>query len=423
MSKNNNLLKRRESAVPRGVGSAAFDRFIESAKNATINDAEGKKYIDFAAGIAVVNTGHSNDRINAKIKEQVDKFVHSAFQVMPYESYIELAERINQLVPIDGKVKSVFFNSGAEAVENAIKIAKSYTKREAVISFVGGYHGRTALTLGLTGKVVPYKSDFGLPGSLIYHLPFPIEYHGITIDDTVKAIQNLFKATLLPNKIAAIIVEPVLGEGGFYQPPAELFKYLRKICEEHGIVFIVDEVQTGFARTGKLFAVEYYDTKPDLITMAKGIAGGYVLSGVAGKEEIMDTPNSGGLGGTYAGSPLSCVAALEVLKIIEEDKLCERSEKLGERIRKRLTRLQNDKLVNVRGIGCMNAFELVDINSKPDPEMAKAISRKCIENGLIIIPCGLWGNSIRILNPLTIEPDVLDAGLDILEKVVLENLY
>jgi len=420
MSKNLELQKRRENAVARGIGSAASDRFIESAANSRIIDSDGNEYIDFAAGIAVVNTGHVNQRINLKVKEQLDKFVHSAFQVMPYESYIELAEKINQIVPIDGRVKSIFFNSGAEAVENGIKIAKAYTKREAVISFVGGFHGRTAMTMALTGKVFPYKKDFGLPQPYNYHIPFPIEYHGISTKDSIKAIEYLFKATIAPNKVATIIVEPVMGEGGFYRTPNDLMNYLRKLCDDEGIVLFSDEVQTGFARTGRVFAMEYFDVSPDIISMAKGMAGGFVLSGLSGKADILDAPDPGGLGGTYAGSSISCVAALEVLNIIEQNNLTNRADELGKHIRKRLKKLESDYLVNIRGLGCMNAFELIDSNKLPDPSKAQLISQKCIENGLIIIPCGIYGNSIRILNPLTIEQMELDFGLDILGRVIHE---
>jgi 4-aminobutyrate aminotransferase len=420
MSKNLELLKRREKAVARGIVSMAGERFIQSASNAIIHDMDGNSYIDFASGIAVVNTGHVNERIIKKVKEQIDKFVHSAFQVMPYESYIELAEKINAIAPTNKENKSIFFNSGAEAVENAVKISKAYTKREALISFVGGFHGRTNLTMGLTGKVAPYKTDVGLPQPYIYHVPFPIEYHGISTKDSIKAIEYLFKASIQPNKVAAIIIEPVSGEGGFYKAPDELMQYIRKLCDNEGIVFIADEVQSGFARTGNMFAMEYYDVKPDLVTMAKGLGGGFVISGVSGDKNIMDAPHPGGLGGTYAGSPVSCTAALEVLRVIEEDNLCSRAEELGIHVRARLKMLESERMVNVRGLGCMNAVEFVDSNKKPDPDTAKLISKTCIEKGLIVIPCGIFGNSLRILNPLTIEKETLDKGLDILESVIKE---
>ena len=419
MNKNKELLERRKKAIPRGIGSIVFDKFITEANNDIITDENGKRYIDFASGIAVNNTGHTNPRVNEVVKKQIDKFVHSSFQVMPYEPYIEVCEKINEIAPVHDKdKKTILFNSGAEAVENAIKIAKSQQNREAIVSFVGGFHGRTTLSMSVTGKIKPYKEDFGMPYPYAYHIPFPIDFHNISIEDSKKSLEFLFKSTIHPEKVAAILVEPIMGEGGFYILPKDFAIYLREICDKYNIMLIFDEVQTGFARTGKMFATEYFDVKPDMITMAKGIAGGYILSAVVGKSEIMDKPSVGSLGGTYAGSPVSCVASLEVMKIIEEEGLAQRSYELGVLIREKLNEIKSDFIVNIRGLGCMNAFEFVDKNKQPDSSRVGTFISECKENGLIVLSCGLFGNSIRILNPLTIKKENLFKGLAIMKDII-----
>ena len=361
----------------------------------------------------------------AAIARQCDAFVHTAFQVAPYEIYIALAERLNKLAPITD-AKTILMTTGAEAVENAVKIARHYTRRPAVISFIGGFHGRTLLTMGLTGKVAPYKAGFGpLPASL-YHAPFPIEHHGISIQDSLDALERLFKADVEPEQVAAIILEPVQGEGGFYKAPEEFMQALRQLCNKYGILLICDEVQTGFARTGKLFATEHFDIEPDLMTVAKALAGGFPLSGVIGKAEIMDSPGPGGLGGTYGGSPLGCAAAHAVLDVIEEEQLCERSNRIGARMVERLQQMKERSdtaaIGDVRGLGAMVAFELVKERGGhvPAPDKSKVLTAKAFEHGLFLLSCGIFGNTIRLLAPLTIPDAQLEEGLDILELSLTE---
>ena len=421
---NVELLARRNAAVPRGVASAT-SAFAVKGENAEVWDADGRRYIDFAAGIAVCNTGHRHPKVMAAIARQCDAFVHTAFQVAPYEIYIALAERLNKLAPITD-AKTILMTTGAEAVENAVKIARHYTKRPAVIAFIGGFHGRTLLTMGLTGKVAPYKAGFGpLPASL-YHAPFPIEHHGISIQDSLDALERLFKADVEPEQVAAIILEPVQGEGGFYKAPEEFMQALRQLCNKYGILLICDEVQTGFARTGKLFATEHFDIEPDLMTVAKALAGGFPLSGVIGKAEIMDSPGPGGLGGTYGGSPLGCAAAHAVLDVIEEEQLCERSNRIGARMVERLQQMKERSdtaaIGDVRGLGAMVAFELVKERGGhvPAPDKSKVLTAKAFEHGLFLLSCGIFGNTIRLLAPLTIPDAQLEEGLDILELSLTE---
>lgn len=417
---NAELLLRRNAAVPRGVASAT-SIFVEKAQNAEIWDVEGKRYLDFAAGIAVCNTGHRHPKIMAAAAMQNDAFVHTAFQVVPYERYISLAERLNQLAPINN-AKTIFMTTGAEAVENAVKIARHYTRRPAVVSFVGGFHGRSMLTMGMTGKVVPYKAGFGPFPASLYHVPFPVAHHGVTVQDSLNALEKLFKADVEPDQVAAIIIEPVQGEGGFYIAPKEFMQALRQLCDQHGILLICDEVQTGFARTGKLFATEYYGIEPDLMTIAKSLAGGFPLSGVIGRAQIMDSPEPGGLGGTYGGSPIGCAAAHAVLDVIEEEQLCHRSSQLGARMIERLQQMKDRPdtaaIGDIRGLGSMVAFELVKERGGhiPDPDKVKVLTAKALENGLILLSCGIYGNTIRLLAPLTIPEEQLEEGLDILEQ-------
>jgi len=411
---------RRMAAVPRGVATAT-SIFIDRAENAGMTDIEGNHYIDFASGIAVTNTGHRHPKVMAAVAKQCERFTHTAFQVAAYDVYVELAERLNKLAPITD-AKTIFFTTGAEATENAVKIARAHTGRPSVITFTGAFHGRTMLTMAMTGKVAPYKTKFGpMPGG-IFHCPFPIEHHGVSEEQALKALDFLFKSDASPDQVAAIVIEPVQGEGGFYQTPKTFMQALRRICDEHGIVLVADEVQSGFARTGKLFAIEHYDIEPDLIPVAKALGGGFPISGIIGKSHIMDAPDPGGLGGTYAGSPVSCAAALAVLDAIEEEKLCERSMQVGAKMVDRLNKikLRNDSMPigDVRGLGAMVAFELVKERGghDPDPDAIKTVTSRAMDKGLILLSCGFYGNTIRLLAPLTIPDDQLEAGLDILEE-------
>ena len=424
MTSNADLLTRRSAAVPRGIASLT-SVFADRAENAEIWDVDGRRYVDFAGGIAVLNTGHRHPKVMAAVAEQEQRFTHTSFQVMAYDSYIALAERLNGLVPIPN-AKTLFMNSGAEAVENAIKIARAYTGRSAVIAFNGAFHGRSMLTMGLTGKILPYKAKFGpFPGD-IYHAPFPIEHHGISEEQSLSALAWLFKTNVEANRVAAIIIEPVQGEGGFYVAPQTFMNALREICDQHGILLICDEVQTGFARTGKLFAMDHYGVEPDMMTLAKSLAGGFPLSAICGRAEIMDAPDPGGLGSTYGGSPLGCAAGLAVIDVIEEEGLCARSEEIGERIKARIAqwKSRNDTLPigDVRGLGAMVAFELVAERggNEPDANMTGALVKKAEENGLVLLSCGVFGNTVRILVPLTASDEILDEGLDIIERSMTE---
>ncbi|QDQ88319.1 4-aminobutyrate--2-oxoglutarate transaminase [Alcaligenaceae bacterium SJ-26] len=415
---NQSLQQRRLAASPRGVG-VMCSFYADRALNAELWDVEGKRYIDFAAGIAVLNTGHRHPRIVEAISAQLERFTHTAYQIVPYESYIGLAERINAATPGSHAKKTAFFTTGAEAVENAVKIARAATGRPGVIAFNGGFHGRTLLTLALTGKVAPYKIGFGpFPGD-VHHLPFPSDLHGVTQEQAIHALQQLFKADIEATRVAAIIIEPVQGEGGFNPVPPAFFRALREICDQYGILLIADEVQTGFARTGKLFASEHFDVLPDLITFAKSLAGGMPLSGVCGRAEIMDAPAPGGLGGTYAGNPLSVAAAHAVLDIIADEDLTGRSQRLGDRLRQRLEGLRASvpQISDVRGLGGMIAVEF-GTHEQPDADFAKAVQARALERGLLLLTCGAYGNVIRFLFPLTIEDAVFDEALEILEAAL-----
>lgn len=421
--KNSDLLARRQKNIPRGI-STAFPIFAEKSLNAELWDVEGKRYIDFAGGIGVLNTGHGHPKVVKAIQNQLEKYIHTAFQVVGYEPYIEVTEKLNQLAPISGETKSILFSTGAEALENAVKIARVATKRTGFISFTGGFHGRTMMALALTGKVVPYKKGFGpFPGD-VYHIPFPIPYHGITEDESLHILQNLFKSDIDPERVAAIAIEPVQGEGGFYIAPFSFLKKLRKICDDYGILLIDDEVQSGFARTGKLFAIEHSEVEPDLITTAKSLAGGMPLSAVIGRASIMDSVEPGGLGGTYAGNPLSCAASLAVINIIEEERILEKSTRLGASLMESLKKIQvtYPEIGDVRGLGGMVAIEFVKDKDphKPDPDLTKKISNKCLENGLILLSCGVYGNVLRILVPITVDPKEIQEGIDILQKSISE---
>jgi 4-aminobutyrate aminotransferase len=419
---NHDLHNRRLAATPRGIGVMA-NFFIERALNAEVWDVEGKRYIDFAGGIAVLNTGHRHPKMVAAIEAQLQRFTHTCYQVLPYESYVTLAERINALTPGDHAKKTCFFSSGAEAVENAIKIARAYTGRPGIIAFSGAFHGRTMMGCALTGKVAPYKIGFGPFPAEIYHAPFPVDLHGVSVEDSIRAIHTLFKSDIDPKRVAAIILEPVQGEGGFYVTPPALMQALRNECDEHGILLIYDEVQTGFGRTGKLFAAEHFDVMPDIITMAKSMAGGTTLSAVCGKAEVMDGPAPGGLGGTYAGNPLAIAAAHAVIDIIEQEQLVARANVLGDRLVARLKKAQknNPTIKEVRGLGSMIAVEFYDPSTdQPSMEITKQVQQAALAEGLILLTCGVYTNALRFLYPLTIQDAVFDEALDILDRALMK---
>jgi 4-aminobutyrate aminotransferase/(S)-3-amino-2-methylpropionate transaminase len=414
-------MARRKAAIPRGVGQS-HEVFIARGENAEVWDVEGKRYIDFAGGIAVLNTGHCNPAVIAAVKAQLDLYTHTCFQVLAYEPYVELAERINALAPGDFPKKTLFLSTGAEAIENAVKIARAYTKRAAIIAFTSGYHGRTLLTLGLTGKVAPYKTGFGPFPPEIFHAQFPNALHGVSVDDSIASIESIFKNDVEASRVAAILVEPVQGEGGFNVAPPEFLQRLRALCDEHGILLIADEIQTGAGRTGTWFAVEQSGIEPDMITLAKSMAGGFPISAVVGRAEVMDAPAPGGLGGTYAGSPMSCAAALAVLKVFEQENLLERSRALGIRLTASLKKMaaHNSCIADVRGLGAMVAMELCkggDIH-QPDADLAKRLVAEATKRGLILLSCGTSGNVIRILVPLTACDALVDEGLAIIDAAL-----
>ncbi|ORM66604.1 4-aminobutyrate transaminase [Pantoea rwandensis] len=419
--KNADFNQRRKNATPRGVG-VMCDFYAQQADNATITDVEGAEYIDFAAGIAVLNTGHRHPKVVQAIEKQLTHFTHTAYQIVPYESYVGLAEKINELTPIEGETKTAFFSTGAEAVENAIKIARCHTGRPGVIAFGGGFHGRTYMTMALTGKVKPYKVGFGpFPGS-VFHAVYPSEARGISVQDSIRSLESLFQCDIEPQQVAAIIFEPVQGEGGFNVAPAEFVAALRALCDQHGIVLIADEVQSGFARTGKLFAMQHYAHQADLMTMAKSLAGGMPLSAVAGKAAIMDSPLPGGLGGTYAGNPLSIAAAHAVIDAINEEKLCERAVQLGDKLRAVLGNAVETcaSLSDIRGVGSMIAAEFSDpATGAPSAAAAQAVQKQALAEGLLLLTCGPHGNVIRFLYPLTIPDAQFDAALAIVKNALL----
>ena len=423
MTSNAELHERRKNAIPRGV-SNSLGVYADRASNAELWDVEGKRYIDFASGIAVLNTGHVHPKVKDAIAKQLDRFIHTCFQVTPYESYVALAEQLNELAPGKSPKKTIFLSTGAEAIENAIKIARFHTKRSAIIAFAGGFHGRTLACISLTGKVQPYKAGFGPMLPEIYHLPFPMPYHGTTVEQSLGALEQLFKADVDPARVAAIVIEPVLGEGGFYPAPVELLRKLRAICDQHGILLIIDEIQTGFGRTGKMFAVEHAGIEPDLMTIAKSVAGGVPLAAVIGKANIMDSPDPGGLGGTYGGTPLACAAGLAVLEVIREEQLLNRAQHIGHFMSSRLKGLQVrfPALGDVRALGAMVAVELVKNCSpdQPDAELTKALVQAAGRRGLVLLSCGVYGNVIRFLAPLTIPDALLKEGFNLFEQALDE---
>ena len=420
---NADLQQRKDAATPRGVG-VMCQFYAARALNAELWDVEGRRYIDFAAGIAVLNTGHRHPKVVAAIQAQLDNFIHTCYQIVPYAGYVALAERINAITPGGHAKKTAFFSSGAEAVENAVKIARAATGRGAVIAFSGAFHGRTMMGMALTGKVAPYKIGFGpFPGE-VYHAPFPIALHGVGSADALAALHTLFKVDVDPRQVAAIIIEPVQGEGGFYVAPPEFMRALRALCDEHGILLIADEIQSGFGRTGKLFAMQHYDVLPDLMTLAKSLAGGMPLSAVCGRADIMDAPAPGGLGGTYAGNPLAIAAAHAVLDVLAEEKLVERADVLGARLKERLSGLRGalPQIAEVRGPGAMVAVEFRKPGThEPDMAFAKQVQSCALQKGLLLLTCGVYGNVIRFLFPLTIGDALMDEALDILEAALRES--
>jgi 4-aminobutyrate aminotransferase/(S)-3-amino-2-methylpropionate transaminase len=418
MMSNSDWQERKNKVFARGMGNM-LPVFIKKARNAELWDEEGRRFLDFGAGIAVVNTGHSHPEIVNAVKQQVEAFSHTCVMLTPYTSAVELAERLTESVPIND-ARAIFVSTGAEAVENAIKIARASTGRPGVIAFSGGFHGRTNLCMGLTGKVVPYKKGFGPFTPEIYHAPFPAEYLGISSEASLDALEQLFMNDIQADRVAAIIIEPVQGEGGFYPVPDGFLSSLREICDIHGILLIIDEIQTGFARTGRMFATEYSEVEPDIMTLAKGLAGGFPIAAVVGKADVMNAPEPGGLGGTFAASPLGCAAGLAVLDIIKNEALCERAIETGNRLKAGLLRLKADfpELVgDVRGLGAMVAMELISEgdSSRPNPELTREVTLKAGEMGLILLSCGVRSNVIRILVPLTIKPKHLEEGLEILD--------
>ncbi|MFC3724799.1 4-aminobutyrate--2-oxoglutarate transaminase [Neoaquamicrobium sediminum] len=422
MTAASQLATRQLAAVSTGVGTRAI--YAERALNAELWDVAGRRFIDFAAGIAVNNTGHRHPALMEAVRHQAEHFTHTCFHVAPYEGYIRLAERLNAIAPTGAENRTMLVTTGAEAVENAVKIARAYTKRPGVIAFTGAFHGRTMLGMALTGKVSPYKKNFGPFPSDIYHVAFPNTYLGVSLEDSLAGLERLFQSDIDPERVAALIVEPVQGEGGFNVAPTEFLVALREVADRYGIVLIADEVQAGMGRTGKMFGFEHAGVKPDLITMAKGLAGGFPLSAVTGRAEIMNAAHPGGLGGTYGGNPLSVAAANAVLDVIEQEKLCERAAFVGQRIKDRLTVISErqgmEAIGDVRGLGAMVAFELVkDRDTKDaDPALTNAIVAEAEKRGLILLSCGTRLNVVRILTPLTIEEDILAEGLDILEASI-----
>lgn len=418
---NDNLMQRREQAVARGVGQI-HPLFIERAENATIWDVEGHQYIDFAGGIAVLNTGHRHPKVIDAVKRQLELYTHTCFQVVAYEPYVELCERINALVPGNFAKKTLLVTTGSEALENAVKIARAATGRAGVIAFAGGYHGRTLMTLAMTGKVMPYASGMGLMPGGVFRARFPDALHGVSEDDAIDSIEQIFKTDAEPRDIAALVVEPVQGEGGFRVASPAFMQRLRALCDLHGIVLIADEVQTGAGRTGTFFAMEQMGVTADLTTFAKSVAGGFPLAGVCGRAELMDAIAPGGLGGTYAGNPVSCAAALAVLEVFEEENLLARARTLGDMLTRRLQQLaENDKrIAQVRGLGAMVACELFTDDGRPDPELASRLVIRARDRRLLLLSCGQYANVIRILVPLTATDVEVEEGMDIMAACLAE---
>jgi len=420
MSLNTEWQSRKEHATARGVG-VLTQIFAARAENAEIWDVEGRRYIDFAGGIGVLNTGHRHPKVMAAAAEQLQRFTHTCYQVMPYPGYVALAEKLNEITPGRFPKKTIFFSTGAEAIENAVKIARAATGRSGIIAFSGAFHGRTMMAMALTGKVAPYKAGFGPFPPEIYHAPFPIDLHGVSVEQSLSALSTLFKADIDPKRVAAVVIEPVQGEGGFYVVPHEFMRALRALCDEHGMLLIADEIQTGFARTGKMFAMEHYGVDPDIVVTAKSLAGGFPLSAVTGRAEIMNAPPAGGLGGTYAGNPVAIAAALAVLDVMRDERLVERANRLGEAIRTLLGRLKGEvrEIADVRGLGAMIGVEFASASTgEPDAAFAKKVQARALQDGLLLLTCGIHFNVIRFLMPLTIPDAVFAEALQVLERSI-----
>jgi len=420
---NKELQALKERYVAAGAASPN-EQFADHATNAELWDADGKRMIDFAGGIGVLNIGHRHPKVVEAIKAQLDKVMHTCQTVMPYEGYVRLAEKLSGVVPVRGHAKVMLANSGAEALENAVKIARAATKRPNVICFDGGYHGRTLYTMAMNGKAAPYQTGFGpMPGT-VFRAPYPVPYHGVDEDEAIRGLKMAMKADSPGDETAAIIIEPVLGEGGFYAAPASFLKKIREICDEHGIIMICDEVQSGFGRTGKMFAVEHSGVEPDMMTMAKSIADGMPISAIVGTDKIMDSSGPNSLGGTYTGSPTACAAALAVMEVFETEDILGKSQRLGEKLNQRFQQWQEQfpQVDNVRNLGAMAAIELVTDKTSKEPraDFAGAVTKYCKEHGLILLSCGMHGNTIRFLMPVTIEDEILEEGLAIVENALKE---
>ncbi|RDB44097.1 4-aminobutyrate--2-oxoglutarate transaminase [Halomonas sp. DQ26W] len=420
---NAQLNELKQRYVANGAASPAT-QFADRAENALIWDADGNRIIDFAGGIGVLNIGHRHPKVVEAVKAQLDKVMHTCQTVMPYEGYVKVAEKLSQVTPVRGHAKVMLANSGAEALENAVKIARAATGKNNVICFDGGYHGRTFMTMAMNGKVAPYASDFGtMPGN-VFRAPYPVPYHGVSEDEALRGLKMALKTDANPKDTAAIVLEPVLGEGGFYPAPASFLKAIREICDEHGMLMIVDEVQSGFGRTGKMFAIEHSGVEPDIITMAKSMADGMPISAVVGTDKHMDASGPNSLGGTYTGSPTACAAALAVLEVFESEDILGKSQALGDKLAKRFAQWQQDFdcVDNGRNMGAMAAIDLVSNkgNHTPDADLAGALCKKAREKGLILLSCGLYGNTIRFLMPVTIEDEILEEGLAIVEASLKE---
>jgi 4-aminobutyrate aminotransferase/(S)-3-amino-2-methylpropionate transaminase len=415
------LKELRERYVPRGV-TTAHPLVADHAQGSELWDSTGRRFIDFAGGIGVMNVGHNHPRVMAAVRAQLDRVTHAAFQVVVYESYLRLAQRLCEAAPGDGPKKAIFFSTGAEAVENAVKIARAHTGRPAVISFTGAFHGRTLLTLSLTGTVNPYKQNFGPYATEIYQAPFPYEYRGWSSEQSLAALDAIFQGTVGPERVAAVIIEPVLGEGGFVPAPPQFLRSLRELTARHGILLIADEIQTGFGRTGRFFAIEHSGVTPDLMTVAKSLAAGFPLSGVVGRAEVMDAPGPGGLGGTYAGNPIACAAGLAVFDVMRDEKLPERAARIGSVVEERMRSwaAEHDLVGDVRVLGAMAGMELVRDRKTKVPAATETahILALARERGLISLRAGMHHNVIRTLMPLTIPDEHLDEGLDILGEAL-----
>lgn len=423
---SSNLLERRKKIVPQGI-SYGCSAFVKSAQGALIEDMDGNTFIDFAGAIGTINVGHSHPKVVKVLQEQVENFIHTGFNVMMYESYIELAEKLTQLTPGDFPKQAAFFNSGAEAVENAVKIARKYTNRQGIISFRHGFHGRTLMTMTMTSKVKPYKFGFGPFAPEVYKAPYPYVYRrpeGMTEEQysqyMIQEFEHFLIADVAPETIAAVVMEPVQGEGGFIIPDKAFVQRVSELCKQYGILFVADEIQTGFGRTGKYFAIEHFDVVPDLLTVSKSMGAGVPISGVIGRAEIMSAAQPGEIGGTYAGSPLGCKAALAVLDIIESENLNERAQRIGQQVMEKFQTLSNkfDQVDGIRGLGAMCALEIVKdkVSKTPDKEAVGKIVKEAEKRGLLLLSAGIFGNVIRILVPLTITDDQLDEGLSIIEE-------